>query len=298
MLRIGQIEAMAEWCDSAERVSPDRVAAWHHYFGEDDPRPVSYMEGAEDPLSCRRRFLGWFMFGYRLPDGRCPAQLAAEALFEGRPLEEARAAIGGARYILAIITSIVPGRSVFLELEDERFEVRSRVLSRLLERGAGIAAYVLPVRRGLWLHGPGWLQWPVLLGPGMRATLKSYQPDPVEVERLLQMRGASDAEEAPSASDLRSPAESLEDAVARMTATAKESGKDQLVMSEEEWQGLVQGYLDREISEFVQDIVDRIGDLSSVDEANRFLRIAMDIWNNVPQPDRGGRSAARLAYRE
>jgi hypothetical protein len=36
------------------------------------------------------------------------------------------------------------------------------------------------------------------------------------------------------------------------------------------------------------------GKVSSIDEANQWLGLATNIWNNTPQPDRGGRTAPEM----
>jgi len=38
------------------------------------------MKGAGDVTSRERRFLGWFVLTFKLPDGRSPAEVAASAI--------------------------------------------------------------------------------------------------------------------------------------------------------------------------------------------------------------------------
>jgi hypothetical protein len=45
-----------------------------------------------------------------------------------------------------------------------------------------------------------------------------------------------------------------------------------------------------QINDFSKNIVDRVGEVESVEEINKWLGLAMNIWNNTPQPDRGGKS--------
>jgi len=45
-----------------------------------------------------------------------------------------------------------------------------------------------------------------------------------------------------------------------------------------------------QINDFSKEIVDRVGEVNSVEEINKWLGLAMNIWNNMPQPDRGGKS--------
>jgi len=113
--RLSQLEEMAHWCSTCAELASERQEAWRIFFGEDDPKPVRYWPGAGDATSKQRRFLGWFMFTHTLPDGQKPAQMAAE-LFTGRAAEEARRAVQNARYVLAIVRSVLPGRGVFLDL--------------------------------------------------------------------------------------------------------------------------------------------------------------------------------------
>ena len=183
-------------------------------------RSIEYMDGADTEISRTRRFIAWFMFTYLLPDGRVPAQVAAEALYRGRFLEEVRLSIGRSRYVTAVVAGVEPGRSVFLALEDERFEVRSRELSRELEHGITLVSWLVPDRRGRWLFGPGWLELPFSVGPNMRESLSTFQMDPIEVDRLLRKRTEEDA---PVGQGPECPRdENLEDAVARITAAGPE----------------------------------------------------------------------------
>lgn len=43
-----------------------------------------------------------------------------------------------------------------------------------------------------------------------------------------------------------------------------------------------------------REIVERIGDAKSVDDLNTWIQLAMNIWNNTPQPYRGGKTAHDL----
>ena len=45
-----------------------------------------------------------------------------------------------------------------------------------------------------------------------------------------------------------------------------------------------------QINDFSKEIVNRLGNVDSIEELNKWLGLAMNIWNNTPQPDRGGRS--------
>jgi hypothetical protein len=41
----------------------------------------------------------------------------------------------------------------------------------------------------------------------------------------------------------------------------------------------------------------RVGTATSVEDLDRWLQLAMNIWNTTPQPDRGGASAYELSRR-
>jgi hypothetical protein len=286
-----QLEDLAHRVATTPTLADERRAARRHFFGEDDPRPVKYWEGAGDATSRQRRFLGYFLFRHRLPDGRTPAELAADAVPTGREREEALRAVQGARYMMAIVRSVLPGEAVFLALERERFEVRHREWSWRLTPGSTLSCYLVPSRRGIWLVGPGWLQMPIRLGPGMRSHLRDLQPDPVSLERLLQGR-ASEEEEKP-----RPPQdETLVAAVDRMTTEAEAAGKGRLVLSPSDWEGLVQRHMaDPDMFAFSREIIDRVGDVANTTELDRWLGLAHNIWNNTPQPDRGGKTPNEIS---
>jgi hypothetical protein len=288
-----RLEELAAWCDASSELSGDRRAARNLFFGEDDPAPVKYWGGAEDVLAKRRRFLGWFMFSHSLPDGRKPAERAAERLLRGGELEEALNAIRSERYVLAVITGRIPGQRLYLQLEDENFELRSKSLSRHLGPPRALVSHIVPSRPGVWLPGPGWVEWPVVIGPNMRGELKRYQLDPIQMERMLQGRAAGDQ---PS-KQLEYPRDAtLEKAVVRMTEAAKAAGQSKLVMEPGQWANLVLKHLNsRDITSFSQELVNRLSAVKDVDELNRWLGLATNIWNNTPQPDRGGKTALQLA---
>lgn len=283
-----QLETSVAWCALCEELQAVRRQAQRTFFGEDDDRPARYWPGAGDATSRQRRFLGWFLFNHRLPDGRRPAECAASHLYRGTELSEALEAVRRARYVLAIITSVLPREGVILELEDERFEVRSRQWARAFTKDTALVSHLIPIRRGIWMPGPGWVEWPVRIGPNMRRELKQYQTDPISVERLLQRRARSEDEKRPAP-----PSDAtLERAVARMTEAARREGCDGLVMSPEEWTALVLPHLLRGNSgPFSEEIIRRVGATDDIDKLNHWLALAINIWNTTPQPDRGGKSA-------
>jgi hypothetical protein len=47
-------------------------------------------------------------------------------------------------------------------------------------------------------------------------------------------------------------------------------------------------------SEFHHDVINRGDEFRDVDEINELAALASNIWNNTPQPDRGGKSANQL----
>ena len=130
------------------------------------------------------------------------------------------------------------------------------------------------------------------LGPGIQSHLKRFQLDPISVERLLQQRASSE-EERPK---IEYPRDStLEEAVARMTAVAQAEGRDKLIRPVEEWKTLVLTCMKtNDFNRFSKDIVKRVGEVPSLDDLNRWLALAMNIWNATPQPDRGGKTAYEL----
>lgn len=290
---LSQIEEISTWCATQPSLAPIRQDARKVYFAEDDPRPVHYWPGAGDATGRNRRFLGWFLFSFRLPTGERPAELAVESLYRGAARAEALQAVQPARYVFALVASVVWGRGVVLELEDERFEVRHAAWSRLLRPERAVVAHLLPVRgQRQWLPGPGWVEWPLLVGPHMRQHLARFQVDPLTVERLLQSRQDPEARE--PAEELPQDA-TLAEAVARMTAAAEAAGRGGLVLSAEQWTELVLRHLlANQAAAFAQEVIRRVGSVDDAAALNRWLGLAMNIWNTVPQPDRGGRTARDL----
>ena len=289
-----QLEEIAAWCGTSPELQVEREAGRRLFFAEDDPRPIHYWEGTGDYNARMRRFLGFFMFSCTLPDGDTPGIRAAKALYRFSNREETLQAVSGARYVMAIVCSVMSSQGVTLELEDERFEVRDRRWSRLLSVGNTVIAHLVPTgRRGQWLPGPGWLQWPFGIGPNMRQNLKQWQVDPLGVERLLQMRADPEEERGP----LPPQDDTLDEAVARMTAAAEEAGLPQLVLSVPEWEAWVVSHLNNpNTMAFTQEVLDRLGPVDKED-LGRWLGLLMNIWNTTPQPDRGGKSAVQMTSR-
>ena len=288
------IEQLASWCRDSLELAPARRDARAQFFGDDDPRPVEYVPGAGEPDARERRFLGFFLFDFVLPSGVRPVEFAVRRLYEGRALDEALAALKGTRFVFAAVKSVV-GRSVFLELEDEQFEVRSPAWVAVLAPRTAVAAHLVPVRHGYWLLGPGWVSLPFQLGPGIRSHLKKMQQDQVGLERMLQSRASS-----PDREETLPPPEddSLEAAVGRMTNWAVEHGHPGLVLPVERWSALVVQHLNTpDTMAFYREVMALAGSISSQEEAQDVAGLATNIWNNTPQPDRGGMTANQMAPR-
>jgi hypothetical protein len=284
-----RLEEMAGWCAHSTELASVRRRAKREFFGTGRTR-AEYWPGSGGRNARQRRFVGWLMLGLRLPDGRRPAELAAAALYTGADLADALAAIQGSRQVLGIVDSTDGRQRVAVELEDERFVVCSATWAQGLTAGAAVIAHLVPAGRNVWVPGPGWLAWPLRVGANMRRELKRFQPDPIQVERLLQHRAGGDGPSQPYPRDA-----TLEDAVARLTAAAKTDGRSGLVMSTEEWRSLIlEQMAGPDLNAFVAEIMGRVGRVGDADEMNRWLALANNIWNATPQPDRGGQSAYEL----
>jgi hypothetical protein len=128
-----------------------------------------------------------------------------------------------------------------------------------------------------------------------RRELKNFQPDAIQVERLFQQRTADASNTTPPPPPNPRDA-TLSDAVARMTVAANAAGRAELVMDVETWRDLVLSHMSgSDPTAFFQDIIGRLGSLSDIDELNRWLGLANNIWNATPQPDRGDRTPYELA---
>ena len=295
-LNANLVEQLAAWCATSDELADVRSKARSDFFGYDEPSEIKYLPGAGEVNGRERRFIGWFGFSFRLPDGRHPAEMAAANLLDGTRLSSALKSIQDSRYIMALTTMVIPGKGVYLELEDEEFDVGSRVLSRELSKGDALCAHVLPAGRGRWVVCPGWLVWPTRLGPNMCANLRKIQPDPILLERFLQQR-ASAGDKKPRVDYPRE--NTLEEAVARMTEAAQAAGKPRLVRSVLAWKRSVLACMrSGDMTRFSEDVMKRLGDVPSLDDLSRWLALAMNIWNTTPQPDRGGRTAQELSREE
>jgi hypothetical protein len=285
------IEALAQWCLKTESQADARAKARSDFFGYDDPGEIKYLPGTEDLVSRERRFMGYWAYYYQLPDGRHPAELAVEELLSGEEYTGALKAIQGARFMLAVVTMAVPGKTLFLELQDEEFEVPDSYLSQQFSREEALCTYLLPAGRKKWIMGPGWVTWPTRLGPGVRKVLKQMQMNPLQLERFFQQR--SDGKNEPQVDIPRDI--TLQAAVDRMSEAARAAGKPQLVRTLQEWRAIVLKAMQSGDSDaYFNELAKLTGDDQSLDEINKWLGLASNIWNNVPQPDRGNKSAVQL----
>ncbi|MPZ14105.1 MAG: hypothetical protein GEU73_06720 [Chloroflexi bacterium] len=285
------LETMVAWCRDSLELAQERREARTRFFGDDDPTPIKHGPGAEEVSSQERRYLGYFMFHWRLASGETPSELCAKRLYQGSTQAEVLAAVLGARFVFAVVQN-VSGRDISLAVEDEQFRLRHARWAATLRRHDAVAAYLVPVRHGLSLLGPGWVNLPFTLGPGARSNLSEMQVDPIAIERMLQGRSAAPDEPERSAPPVD---QTLETAVARMTAWATEHGHPNLVMPITEWEALVLKHLTNlESIAFHRELFPRARDFSSEEEVQELVGLASNIWNNTPQPDRGGRTANQM----
>ena len=287
------IEKLVEWCSKSEDIADIRARARSHFFGYYNTETTDYIADTGNIDSRERRFLGWFALNFKLSDGRHPAEQAANVLLREPKFGSALRAIRSTRYVTGVATEVIHGRGFHMELEDEQFTINSPVLSHILRRGQAVSAHILPTTRNRWLIGPGWLTWPIMPEPGMRSRIKSvFQPDPIEVERFLQGRVKVPDE----LKKIEYPQDdTLEAAVARMSEVARREGKPKLIMLPEEWENIVLSHMtSNDFNGFVEEIYKRIGKFKSIEEANKWLGLATNIWNTTPQPDKGGKSASEL----
>lgn len=283
---------MTQWCGNTPSLGQERQAARRIFFGGDDPRPIDYLPGAQDFIGKERRFLGWFTFHHVQPNGEKPGAQAARLVFGKSELGAVLQAVNSPRYVTSIVCSVRVGFGFEVEVEEVRFPVRFPAMSYRLHKEDVLVCTLLPHRAEQWLLTPGWLIWPFHYGPGIRDHLRDYQVDPIEMERFLQRRVQEPAD-SPDSAMLRDT--TLAQAVRRMTRAAEAEGMTGLILTSAGWRRLVQRHITSpNTGGFVQEVMGRIDKVFSVDEANRWLALASNIWNNTPQPDRGGKSANQL----
>jgi hypothetical protein len=74
----------------------------------------------------------------------------------------------------------------------------------------------------------------------------------------------------------------LDTAVSRMTKAAQSQSRENLVMTTHEWKRLVISGIRGGVREFGIQIVKMAANGESIDAVNRWLTLAMDIWNAMP----------------
>jgi hypothetical protein len=78
----------------------------------------------------------------------------------------------------------------------------------------------------------------------------------------------------------------LDAAVTHMTQAAQSEGRDNLVMTADEWKKLVLSGVKGGVREFGVEIVNMTAGTKSIDIVNGFLALAMNIWNAMPETAR------------
>ncbi len=284
--------ALTEWCSSAPVIDEDRARGRETFFGHEDTGPVNYLPGAGDWASKERRFLGWFALAHKLPTGDLPSLIAARETLKGSEYQLAVRSLERARFVTAVVRWMGRSSELVLEVDDGRIEIRSPHLTRVVNRDGVVVCHVVPTGGGRWLLGPGWTVLPFRYGPGIQEHLSQFQWHPIDLERFLQGRSPGPDQERPRpVSD-----QTLAEAVARMNIAATAAGREKLALSADEWTALVQPFLaNLDATGFSRELLKRLGEDVAVEEANKWLHLAMNIWNNTPQPDRGGKSANELA---
>jgi hypothetical protein len=75
----------------------------------------------------------------------------------------------------------------------------------------------------------------------------------------------------------------LDAAVAHLTKAARSEGRENMVMTADQWKKLILSGGRGGAREFGLELVNRVNNGESVDVVNRFLTLAMDIWNAMPE---------------
>lgn len=290
VIRFSDLEKLGVWCANSEEMADDIGLAAPIFFEGADEGLTEYAEKAGEHSSVERRFFGWFMFGYTLPNGKRPAEIAARSIFKRRRLDEALAAIEKAQYVVGSVTAVHPDRAVFIKVADQQqMEIRDRRLADPAIRNTTLFTWVLPARPKVWIPGPGWTVFPMTLGQGIRADMDLIQCSPIDLERLLRVKPANTANE-----DMFK-VRTLAEAVDRMTKAAEVDQRPNLIKTEAEWERLVLRYLlSMAIDGFFEEIMEELGLNDDTDALNMWIALAQDIWNTTPQPDRGGKTALEL----
>lgn len=287
-VRYADLERLAEWCAGSEELADAVDDAAELFYGKLDELSGTYEGEVGDLGAVQRRFFGWFTLGHRLPGGDRPGEIAARALFSGRKLVQVLTAVGKAEYVVGAVTAVLDRRSVFVEGPGGRFEIRDRKMADPSIKGFTVCSWVVPAPRGVWTAGPGWVVVPLALGPGLRENLEAVQFSPMDVERFLRAGTGPGEGERPAPPD-------LSEAVERITKAAEADRRPGLVMTETRWIALVLQYLPAvDAAGFFHEVADRVGEDIDTDGLNAFVKMAQDIWNATPQPDRDLKTANEL----
>jgi hypothetical protein len=75
----------------------------------------------------------------------------------------------------------------------------------------------------------------------------------------------------------------LDAAVARLTKAARSEGRENMIMTTDQWKKLILSDGRGGAREFGLELVNRVSNGASVEVVNRFLTLAMDIWNAMPE---------------
>ena len=292
-IRFSDLEQLGMWCANAEEMEDALEEAAAIFFEADEEGVGEYAEGGADYASVGRRFIAWFMFGHTLPGGERPAEIAARNVFKRRRLDEALAAIAGVRYVVGGLTAVHPDRAVFVQVGNERLEIRDKRLADPSTRGATLFSWVLPVRPRVWIPGPGWMVMPLSLGPSFQDSMNLMQWNPVDAELLLR----NPASPEPGGTTFEEL--TLVEAVNRMTKAAKADRRPALMMTVTEWEQLVLRYMQsHDNASFFEHVAELVGGDVDLDGLNLWIGRAQDIWNSTPQPDRGGRTPLEKEQRQ
>jgi hypothetical protein len=105
------VEQLPAWCATSDALTDMRSKARTDFFGYDEPGTIKYVAQTGEVNARERRFMGWFGFYFRLPDGTHPAEMAAAALLSGSELVSALKSIRQARFVMAMVTSYLVSTS-------------------------------------------------------------------------------------------------------------------------------------------------------------------------------------------
>lgn len=281
-------------CATAGSLAQQRAAARDYFFGRGHPQPERYLPGGSEEPGRERRFLAWFAFQHRLPEGDTPAMRLARSMMPPPIDKAAESVFAGARFITAAVTKLRHGQGFVLASGDERFPIEFPAMARRLQRDEVIVTGVLPIDGG-WLMTPGWVSLSVMAGPNLVTELGGTTWDPVELERFLQGRTLDGADPEPVP-----PAPPRDDilaaAVRRLHREAKAAGMGALVRPTAAWREAAQWFITHnDLAGFVTWAYgEPFHTHCPPDQMNAWLALLTNVWNNTPQPDRGGKTATQL----